>query len=75
MNDKQLIEWLNQNSSGVYRPAQLAASRIEELKNALKNLVDAVQAHDMFNKPRNYIGGDLFVDSALEECKRLIKDN
>jgi hypothetical protein len=32
MNDKDLCQWLRDNSSGVYRPSAEAADRIEQLK-------------------------------------------
>lgn len=31
MTDNELIAWLKENSSGIYRPAYAAAERIEEL--------------------------------------------
>ena len=35
MNDKELCQWLRDNSSGVYRPSAAAADRIEELTELL----------------------------------------
>ena len=32
MDNKQLCQWLRDNSSGVYRPAAVAAERIENLE-------------------------------------------
>lgn len=31
MNDQELIDWLKENSSGVYRPALEAAERMQEM--------------------------------------------
>ena len=35
MEDPELCKWLRDNSSGTYRPSAEAASRIEELREAL----------------------------------------
>jgi hypothetical protein len=33
---EQLVKWLKDNSAGVYRPAQMAANRLEELYEYVK---------------------------------------
>jgi hypothetical protein len=38
MDNKQLCQWLRDNSSGVYRPAAVAAERIEELEREVSRL-------------------------------------
>ena len=35
MSTKELIRWLKDNSSGVYRPAREAAERLERMERAL----------------------------------------
>lgn len=38
MTTKQLIQWLRDNSSGVYRPSAEAADKIERMESALRQL-------------------------------------
>ena len=45
MENKELCEWLRENSSGGYRPSAVAATRIEELTEvakAMREWIDAV---------------------------------
>jgi len=42
MDNKQLCQWLRDNSSGVYRPSAVAAERIENLLTQLKRMQDAL---------------------------------
>jgi hypothetical protein len=42
MDNKQLCQWLRDNSSGVYRPAAVAAERIENLLIELKRMQDVL---------------------------------
>lgn len=42
MDNKKLCQWLRDNSSGVYRPAAVAAERIECLLAELKRIQDAL---------------------------------
>ena len=50
MNDKELCQWLRDNSSGVYRPSAVAADRIEELLEALNEIleVDHSESEDAY---------------------------
>lgn len=50
MKDNDLCRWLRDNSSGVYRPSEEAATRIEILKEAL---------NDLLNDCINFDGGNL----------------
>ena len=40
MTTDELIEWLKENSSGVYRPALEAANRLEQMQTYLKMMSD-----------------------------------
>jgi hypothetical protein len=40
MTTDELIEWLKENSSGVYRPAYEAAKRLEHMQAHLKMMAD-----------------------------------
>ena len=44
MNDKELCQWLRDNSSGVYRPSAVAADRIEELTELLSIAWDELKS-------------------------------
>lgn len=55
--NKELCEWLRQNSSGIYRTAAEAAGEIERLENENKTLAEEVR------KLRNY-------RSSVEEISR-----
>jgi len=50
MNDKELCQWLRDNSSGVYRPCKAAADRMEELLEALNEIleVDHSESEDAY---------------------------
>lgn len=47
MDDKELCEWLRQNSSGDYRPSALAADRIEQLLSAVNSVRDLIHGQDI----------------------------
>jgi hypothetical protein len=40
MTTDELIEWLKENSSGIYRPAYEAAERLEQMQTYLKMMAD-----------------------------------
>ncbi len=40
MTDKELFQWLRDNSSGSYRPCKAAAHRMEELLEALNEILE-----------------------------------
>lgn len=40
MNDTELIQWLAENSSGVYRPCRDAAGRIEYFRSILQQFAE-----------------------------------
>ena len=51
MEDKDLCSWLRENSSGVYRPAEIAADRIEELLKSNNAPVSEVPCSDGLSLP------------------------
>lgn len=55
MEDKELIQWLKDNSSGVYRPSREAAERIEELLeyNELLETLLSISIKSKQSKPEN----------------------
>lgn len=55
MEDKELIQWLKDNSSGVYRPSKEAAERIEELLeyNELLERLLSISITSKQSKPEN----------------------
>lgn len=40
MEIKELIQWLRDNSSGVYRPAREAADRLETMERTLRQMAE-----------------------------------
>lgn len=74
MTNKELTQWLRNNSSGVYRPAALAADVIEELekknstvRGALFNLLEQVyQMREMFDD------SDGTIASAVEDAEEAL---
>lgn len=45
MKDRELIKWLENNSSGAYRPSMEAAFRIEQLREALTEISEMFSDH------------------------------
>jgi hypothetical protein len=39
MTNSELIDWLKENSSGVYRPAREAADRMQRMDKALRDML------------------------------------
>lgn len=72
MKTKELIQWLKDNSSGNYRPSREAAEIMEEMLDALNNLCEAIQNHDSFFGRNSYVGGDSYVDAAIQKAKKLL---
>lgn len=84
LEQKELCEWLRNNSSGVYRPAAQAADEIERLqraydcahKQAMENGAAAqlfkAQLNEQLNDCINFDGGKL-TDSIMEVSSKLLK--
>lgn len=53
MEIKELIQWLRDNSAGVYRPAKEAADRMETMERALRQLSECELSDD------NFVGWDV----------------
>ena len=50
LNDKELCQWLRDNSSGVYRNSEIAAHRIEELLESMERPKESFTTHERFLK-------------------------
>lgn len=72
MNDKELCQWLRDNSSGVYRPSAQAADRIESLNKELIDLKASIPQikHDAIMEARDATREDGFFDEG-EACSVL----
>ena len=46
MEDAELIEWLEENSSGIYRPAYDAAQRIKQLKEDIRTAMHKIDMNE-----------------------------
>ena len=46
MNTPELVQWLRDNSSGIYRPARDAADKIERMEKALRFLAQCKLSED-----------------------------
>jgi hypothetical protein len=65
MNNKKLCKWLRDNSSGVYRPAAVAAERIESLERAdelLRKLRDDLLERATMRRDFDGPDGDIIID-------------
>lgn len=63
MTNEELIQWLRDNSSGIYRPSEMAADRMEAMIKALENCVS-----DLSTMPRS-LG---FEYTSLREAMRVL---
>ncbi len=85
LEQKELCEWLRNNSSGIYRPAAEAADEIERLQKAwdssFKQALDKGQQaarlrdalNDLLNDCINFDGGKL-TDCIMEQASKVLKE-
>lgn len=74
MNLTELCKWLRSNSSGVYRPAAEAANQIERLAEALTDIMDGMDDHEIPAQTGLCKEDCERISKARAEARKLIRD-